>query len=107
MRFNNADIVINADATAPVVSKILDTSQMYKISVQMIFSAANDGSVIVEASNEQVMPSNFSVISTTAISAATLVLVPQFDICYRWLRITYTPSSGAGTVSINCELIGF
>lgn len=107
MRFNNAKAISSGNATLTLHSSPIDTAFSLKGSFQAIFSANNSGALTIEASNEAVAPSHWSQISSTTVTGASLAIVAPIDLCYRWIRVSWAPSAGSGTLNVDCELIGF
>lgn len=117
LNFKPLDIV---DTTGNTDSAIIDLSQIYKISVQIVVGAGTTmaGSVQLQVSNDELnagymnlnAPTHWSNLGTaTALSAAsTNYLIGQQDVCYRSLKIVFTgdPSNDA-PVSINVMALAF
>lgn len=119
---NNAKILNAADATATQHSLVIDASQVFSASFQITSSSgSNAGSLQVESSNDpanglatdsagNLIPVNWSSLGSaaTVTSGATKQIdVPQSSYAgYRWLRVTWTPSAGAGTVTVNAVTLG-
>lgn len=122
MRQATITLLENEDTDANVSSAVIPISQIYKVSAQIIAVDPDtniDGTLTLEVSNDKApagvmapfTPTNWSPLVTgTAISAAGISLIPATDVCFEWLRATYTDgSSGAstGTISVNLNEQGF
>lgn len=100
-------------------SVALDTSQIYAISVATTFSdAAAAGTLKIQGSNDvpadQVappayVPTNWADIPTASasVTAGGTVVIEKFSLCYRWVRVTWTRSAGAGTFTARINTQGF
>lgn len=102
--------VISA-ATGTLVGTPLATDMMLTISLQAVTTGTLAGTLIIEASNDitsnptapgggSTPPTNFNQIATVAIAGSPAnFLIPKLDVCYAWLRVTFTASTGIGTIS--------
>jgi hypothetical protein len=122
MRFNNPTIIAAASATAAQNSIALDASQVFAASFQIISSSgSNSGSLQIQFSNDpasglstdangKLIPVNWSNLgsaATVTAGAIASVQIPQSSYAgYRWLRAVWTPSSGAGTITVNAVTLG-
>lgn len=88
-----------------------------KLSVVVIsdHSSAN-GAIQLQVSNDPASevtntgePTNWvNLGSSSAVSGAVKVLIPQQDVCYGWYRVVYTDSSGgSATAKITAVAYGF
>lgn len=97
-------------------SSAIDASQIVYCSAQVVTaSLANTPSLTVklQASNDippasnmpqTFVPTNWSDVPsavTSAITANGVVLIPKTDLCYRWLRVVVTTTTGTGNVTVN------
>lgn len=114
MHFVNRSVLSGAD-TGSLTGPAIDSNQLFIASFQAIFqdvSAA--GTVKIQASNDECndgyqasnfIPTNWSDIpsatSTVASGVAPLITVP--NLCYRFIRVVYTRSSG-GSTTMNVEM---
>jgi hypothetical protein len=100
-------------------SVALDTSQIYAISVVTTFTdAASAGTLKIQGSNDvpadQVAPPSFVPTNWADIPSATASVtaggtqpMEKFSLCYRWIRVTWTRSAGAGTFTARINTQGF
>lgn len=92
----------------------IDTSQILQISLQAIVTGSSPtGTIKIQASNDicttanlpaaSFTPTNWTDISgaTVSYSAVGAVIIPKLDLCYRFIRIVNTFTSGTGTVAVN------
>ncbi len=128
MRPNNPTIMNAVPATSSANSSVLDTAFTISASFQVISSnAGNAGTLQAQASNDPIstltsgllntgQPSapnsmnwtNIGTAATVTAGAPAMISIPQSTYAgYRWLRVTWTPTSGAGTITVNCLLIGY
>lgn len=114
-------IVFNATSSAVTVSSsAVDASQMIKLSVQVAFTdAASAGTLKIQSSNDHnryssnlpgtFTPTNWSDISGASVvvaGGATSVIAP-IDACYQWIRLVWTRTGGAGTMTATVKSINF
>lgn len=85
-----------------------DTSQVVAGSVQVISTGAV-GTAKLQVSNDKKNPSNWTDLSgaTVSVSGAGAFLIPKVDLCYRYIQLVYTNSSGSGNITANFQGIGF
>lgn len=117
MRFLN-DVVLNAvDSSSNQNSSFIDASQMMSLSVMGVFTdAASAGTLKIQASNDHnsqgnlpFTPTNWVDISgaSVSVSAGGVVLIPKVDISYQSIRVVWTRSAGAGTLTATLKSVGF
>lgn len=125
MRSNNPTIMKAVPATSSANSSVIDSAFTISASFQVVSSnGGNAGTLQAQASNDpvstltsgiqntgQATPVNWTNIGTAATvtaGAPAMISIPQSTYAgYRWLRVTWTPSSGVGTITVNCLLIGY
>lgn len=120
MRPSNPQIILAANATTSQISEILDANQIVSASFQIVSSSgSNSGSLQVQFSNDPPstlanvegvpVPVNFSNLGTaatvTAGAIANVQIAQSSYAGYRYLRAVWTPSSGAGTITVNAFTI--
>lgn len=106
MRFAN-NTLLNAAATRALTSDVLDLQQIVNLGLHLIATGTPTGSLLIEVSNDLVNSgdkvANWGQYQApTALSGAALstpVSIP--NICFRWLRVRYTFSSGSGQIVVN------
>lgn len=104
------DNIIPLRAAATVHSAAIPALNLFEASVQGVFAGAAVGTLVLEASNDNPkgagqVPVNFSTIATVAVSAAGVVMIPKTDLCYEYVRVSYT-NTGTGTMSIIFKALG-
>lgn len=117
MRFVNYKLLDAVTANATILSSHVSLSQMLKGSLQVIIpSGTATGNIQLQASNDippdgalpgSFTPTNWSDIqSNLPITGVETDMIAQFDLCYRWIRVKYTDTSGGtGTGKITAELM--
>lgn len=108
-----------SDASNATSSKI-DTGQWLSASFQASFGAdgAAAGTLKVQASNDpcpygnqakNFTPTNWTDVSgaTATVTAGGSVLIPLTTVNYRWLRLVWTPTGGAGTLTVNANAVAY
>lgn len=101
------------------VSDAIDMSQVFAISAIGTFSdAASTGTLKLQGSNDipvdtvappQFVPTNWADVpsATVAVTAGGTVVFEKNPICYRWVRVSWTRTAGAGTFSVRVNTQGF
>jgi hypothetical protein len=126
MRPSNTTVIpAGTTATTSQTSKVLDAGFVISASFQInSTNNTNAGTLQVQASNDPVStltsgipntgqpsPSNWVNIgsaATVTAGASAMVSIPsQTYAGYRWLRCVWTPTSGAGTITVNGYTLGF
>lgn len=113
MRYSNYS-AINKLSNTTINSIATETQQVYKISYQLVVGTGTiNGSLQAQVSNDDnselsigltPTPTNWSNLgSPTALSSSGVTLVPEQDMCYRFLRFVFTDSSG-GTSTANLRV---
>ena len=122
MRASNSAIINAVVATGTVNSTVLDATNVFCVSAQIVSSSgSNAGSLQLQFSNDlpsglltdsngKLIPVNWSNLGSAAtVTSGGLqnVQIPQSTYAgYRWLRAVWTPSSGAGTITVNAVTLG-
>jgi hypothetical protein len=107
------DQALNA-VTTSTNSTALHTTFQLMCSVQAVATGTIAGTVKIQFSNDAV-PLPALVTNWNDIPSATITLtgtpgpfaIPQTNICYEWVRVVFTSSGGAGTVTANYKSIGY
>lgn len=111
----NRAVVTAGDATATVNSSIVDGTNLYWISAQVVFSVANSGTLKLQGSNDfdpdsvniagNYTPTNWSDITgaTVTPAAATVAMIQKVETSYQWIRAVWTPTAGAGTFTVRIK----
>ena len=104
-------------ATAPATSSAIIALNLYRGSVQATFSAANSGTLKIQVSNDvppgsptyAFTPTNWSDLAgaSATIAGATSALIPVTELSYYWVRLVWTPTAGAGTITAQVQALGF
>jgi hypothetical protein len=111
MRFTNDPILATVAASGTntyTSTNPQDTAQIIAGSVQVISTGAV-GTAKLQASNDKKNPSNWTDISgaTVSVTGTGIFLIPKMDLCYRYIQLVYTNSSGTGNITANFQGIGF
>lgn len=116
MMFLRYSTLNGADASASINGLAIDVSKAIQISAQVITTGDAAGTLKLQVSNDApvgpqyeptAQPTNWNDIpsATVTISAAGTLLIPKTDVCYDWIRVVYTRSSGAGTITVNVKTL--
>lgn len=119
MRFLNEVVVSAGDATGTVNSSTVDASQMINVSAQIISTdGANAGTLKMQVSNDHIasgnLPGQFTVTNWIDLSGATATvaaggakMITTQTLCYQWIRFVWTPSAGAGTITVTIKTVNY
>ena len=113
MRFLNEVALAAASNTGTVTSAAIDASNLFAASAQAKFTDGTAaGTLVLQGSNDLPTPggpTNWSDIPNTSqsVSSGALTLVPRTEICYRYIRVSWTSSGGAGTLTATLQAQGF
>ena len=114
----NAPIIQSAVNTSSQNLPAIYAAQLYGVSVLAVQGDASaDGTVKLQASNDfapaanlqgAFSPTNWIDVPNTSqsVSSGASVLIPFTQICYQWIRVVWTYSSGASstiTAEINVQ----
>lgn len=98
---------------AVTTSAIVPSENLFAVSVMAVVAGtAPVGTLSIDASNDNIpnypnaQPTHFVQIATVAISATGTVLLPKMDICYQYLRVTFTATSGTPAVTVTLKALG-
>lgn len=115
MRYTN-DLAMDAVAvssTDTVTSSWIDSSSMFQISVQAVAAGSNpNGTLKIQFSNDNPTagsPTHASDITSASVSIANngTFAIQKTDICAQYIRLSYTNSSGSGTLSARIKTNGY
>ena len=81
------------------------------MSIQSVSTADGVGTIKVQVSNDSVKdsPTNWTDLAsaTIAVTAASTLILAKTEVCYQWIRLVYTKTSGTGTLNARVKTIGF
>ncbi len=101
---------VNAATDGAQASSPILTEFTFAFSIMTISTGSPVGVVKIQVSNDDTIhtPSHWVDLasSTTAVSSATTYLMPKTEICYNWLRVVYTKTSGTGAVTCVIKTLG-
>lgn len=125
MRFLNEAALNAADVSATVSSSAIDAAYLVSCSVQAVVVDAPTpevpegdppaeppgdatGTLKLQFSNEA-KPSTWSDVANASISVSGdgTYIIGKTDLCFRWVRLSYVRTSGAGTMTANLQALGF
>lgn len=116
MRCQNVVALSAIDASvASSVSSAIDAHLLFNMSVQVIAAGAPVGVVKIQVSNDEgssipvpFTPTNWTDLpsATVSVAAAGTVLIPKLDLCYNYIRIVYTKTSGTGSITAQVKSLG-
>lgn len=103
---------IATQAGATVSSAAIDAEQIFYGTAQLVATGTEVGTMILQASNDPKSlvggPVNWSAIpsATIAVASAGVYLIPKTDLCYQWVRVNYTHTSGSGNITVQFNSFG-
>jgi hypothetical protein len=103
------------DVNAAVTQNSIPISIPYVLSVSAqvyVSGTSPTGTLAFQVSNDAVVsptvPTNWSVLGTPiSVSANGLYLIPKTDVCYPWVRLVWTYTSGSGFINAQYCSFGF
>jgi len=120
MRQNTVVAINAADASVNELGIVIDSAFIISASAIAVSTGSSTGTINIQGSND--LPAGLAVTSlghpipvnwinitslTATISAATIAIIPAFQVCYRWLRVSYVKNNGsAGTITVNMQTQG-
>jgi hypothetical protein len=119
MRNPNFTLINGVSSGASATSSAIDASQIYGISAQAVFTdITSTGTVKFQGSNDpcaygnvaaDFTPTNWSDVlnGSVAVTAGGVVSIQVDPVRYRWLRVVFTRTAGAGTITVNVNAQGF
>lgn len=90
------DIIINETnlTTSDVTSEIIDCTNIYGLSIQVIATGTLAGQVVIDVSNDKENWVELSTPSPVAVSNATNAVAQMPEMFYKWMRVRYEATSG-------------
>lgn len=113
MRPSNILLLNALDISSNQASAAIVTDFVNSISAQAVLTGSSpNGTLKFQGSNDAVFapntPTNWNDIGTTAtITDVGVYLIPKFDVCYSYVRLVWTKSSGTGTITAYSKAVGF
>lgn len=108
MRNLNQKILSTGNATQTLETAAIDASQLYRTSLQFVFSNAGcTGNVYLQGSNDLISPTHWNNVANAAVAAGGNVLIPTTELSYQYIRARFVPTAGAGTLNIFINAQGF
>lgn len=108
MKYVRDTLISAADGSVNVTSAIIDSNQLISISLQAVATGTIAGTAKLQFSDDPGFPHRPDPINwndvpsaTVAVASAGSYAIPKTDLCYRWLRVVYTATSGTGTLTVN------
>lgn len=105
MRFSPTIMLTGGDMSAATVSSLpMDCNQIGLAAIQAVWTGSPVGSIFLEISNDETNTQSAIVNWSTYTGSAQAVSgVGNFTwnlnwVGYRWIRVTYTKTSGTGTL---------
>lgn len=118
MRYENYK-VFDAQANASVNSSKIDAASVIALSIQGVFTdVAATGTLKLQLSNDvcdfgnvasNFTPTNWTDITgaSVAVAGTTPVAILLSTVSYRWIRVVWIRTAGAGTFTVSVKSIGY
>lgn len=115
MQAVHKQLVLNVDASANQTSAVILNEIAFQGSIQYVFTGSPVGNLFAEVSNDfspdktgvgVVNWTAYPTSGTVAISASGNGIISMPTFAYKWLRLRYAVTSGAGTLSAVAFLQG-
>lgn len=110
MRYFNNKVIPSSAMNATVASAAIPATNLFATSAQFIVSGLTTGSgnVKLQASNDYTAPTNWSDLSSTAVTGNNTYMISKVELCYQWIRYVYVPTvnDAGGTVQCNAQSVG-
>ena len=102
MRFLNDTVIATQSIAGDVQSAAIDASQMVYATAQIVSTSTAAGTLKLQGSNDFKNPTNWNDIpnATASVSSAGAVTIPVTQTCFKWIRVTYTHTSGSGNGTV-------
>jgi hypothetical protein len=103
-------VAINAQSNSGTVnSAAYQAYETVFASIQATFTdGAAAGALNLQASNDNgVTPTNWNTVGTVAVAAGATTMLAKVETCYRWLRVQFVSSGGAGTLTATLNTMSY
>lgn len=105
------ETAISATNTGTITSAAVVSRFVLAATAQAVFTdAAAAGTLKLQGSNDATSPTHWNDIAnaTTTVVAGATATTPLLaaNLCYQWIRVVWTSSAGAGTVTVNLHTVG-
>jgi hypothetical protein len=121
LRILNETLLSGGDMTTTLHSAPLELAYSFGYAIQVTYTGSPVGTLILECSNDtplpadanfafsSFVPTNWTTVanSTIAISGPDAIMYNFQGAYYRYVRATYTPSSGSGALTVVGNAKGF
>jgi len=115
MRIKNDELVLSGtDMTAGITSNAIYLGHIINFAVQAVYTGSPDGTISLEASNDKGADdtrtpnptiTNWTSITSQAVSAAGSIMFNVQDCGYRWVRLRWVDSaSGSPSTMTNARI---
>jgi hypothetical protein len=118
MRTTNIQSLNAQNITGSPVSAAIDAGYLLYASAQAIVTGSSPVGVLsFQGSNDpcafgnlavDFTPTHWTDINNASVNVTSTgtFLIPRIDVSYRWIRLSFTYTSGSGAVTVNTFLIG-
>ena len=116
MRNLNQPFVIANSGTSS--TQAIDTTNTLRASAQAVFTDGTAAGILsLQGSNDQTnagnLPADFTpthwstIVSASATTAGAITMIPSTELSYRWIRIVFVSTGGAGTITVSLNTLGY
>lgn len=95
--------------TTTTISQQVKTDFTVACSVVATATGSITGTITIQGSNDSVNPVNWADIPNVSANVSGMsgtVMIPKTDLCYNFIKVTFTKQSGTGTVTANYQGFG-
>lgn len=110
MRYTTDTVFAGANSAGNLTSAAIDCTAMFGASFQAVFTdGTSAGTLKVQVSNDISNPSAWSDFpsGSVAVTAGGTVFLPIKDLCAAFMRLVWTRTAGAGTVTSKLKSVGY
>lgn len=68
--------------------------------------ASNDSDALLDGTGAPVNWVDVANLTVNVTTGGGVFLIPKFDVCYEWIRVVYTHTSGTGTINCYVKTLG-
>lgn len=107
MRFFPENLLTNGDMSGNLTSTNLSLLQVFGFSIQAVWTGTPTGTLQLNCSNDGV---NWDMVQNSAQSLTGSAGHFTWNVTssnYRWVQLTYTATSGSGSLTVNAFCRGF
>jgi hypothetical protein len=95
-------LLVNGDMSGPLTSEVFSLENIEHLSANCNYTGTPTGTLTYEISSDMGSPVNFQTLASVPVAgAAGGQIWLDRNAPYQWMRISYTPTAGVGTLNVN------